>query len=125
MARNPFKPTRFENEQNPLICVSPHVAHLEADKSVYATGTRGSGKTSLLKALNWQERLNNSVLRKQIDEVIPGYISVYFRVPDYFSVAMDRVNWQSIYPNAPYPDAVAFAYFSLAIDAMAIELFAD
>src|SRR3546814_18023900 len=103
MARNPFKPTRFEHEQNPLIWVSPHVAHLEADKSVYVTGTRGSGKTSLLQAINWHERLNNSVLRKQIDEVIPGYISVSFRLPDYFSVTLARFNWRFLNSTETYP----------------------
>lgn len=119
---NPFKPTRFEHDQHPLIWLSPKVRRLEMLKSVYVSGTRGSGKTTLLKAVNWRERMYNTVLRDQIRSVLPGYLSVYFRLPDYFTNSISRIRWDKYYSGTADVETLSFEYFSTVVESIALQL---
>jgi hypothetical protein len=123
---NPFRPTRFEHQEHPLIWLSPNVKYLEGLKSLYIAGTRGSGKTSLLQAVNWRERLNNKTLRDQIsDDDQPDYVAVYFRLPDYISSAYGSVDWGHWFPRAPDLERVEHDYFSKLIEIIAAQLICE
>lgn len=123
--RNPFRPTRFEHEQHPLIWISPDVSKLEGTKSAYVAGTRGSGKTSLLKAVNWRERLHNPTVRDQLGSNAPDYVAVYFRLPDYLASAIGLIDWKSAFPESPSAEAVGHTLFSQLIEFVAAQLICE
>jgi hypothetical protein len=118
---NPFLPTRFEYESSPLIWRSPHALELEKQQSYFLKGTRGSGKTSILKSINWKERISNYTLRDQIDQNQWNCLAVYFRLPDHMSQAINSIDWASVTPSAPSMRAVAYQFFSLFVESIALE----
>ncbi len=86
MIVSPFQTTRFEyaaEGQHQYFLPRALVDVLEPPKPVYIIGTRGTGKTTLLKALNWKERLNNISLCRQLgnDSFAKRYIGVYLKLP--------------------------------------------
>jgi hypothetical protein len=122
MSSNPFRPTRYEHQNSPLLWYSEQTRQLESAGSFYVSGTRGSGKTSLLKTLHWRERLTNQVLKAQLPALGQRFLSVYFRIPDHVSFAFSRTKWRAIVPNAPDPRAVSYAYFSMLIELISVQL---
>ncbi|GAA4020805.1 hypothetical protein GCM10022280_21610 [Sphingomonas swuensis] len=122
---NPFRPTRFEHHDHPLIWLSPNVRLLEGLKSVYVAGTRGSGKTSLLKAINWRERLYNPTVRDQLGANPPDYVAVYFRLPDFLTSAIGLINWEHCFPDSPTPDLVGYEIFSQLIEFVGAQLICE
>ena len=55
---NPFQYIRYEYEQRHIYFLPPKIlTRIEQQKPIYILGTRGTGKTTLLKALEWKERL--------------------------------------------------------------------
>lgn len=118
---NPFLPTRFEYESSPLIWRSPHATELEKQQSYFLKGTRGSGKTSILKSIHWKERLSNTTLQDQIDATTWDCLAVYFRLPDHMSQSIGSIDWQTVTPNAPLTTTVAYQFFSLFVEAIALE----
>jgi hypothetical protein len=122
---NPFKPTRFEHAAHPLIWVSPKVRPLEEAKSAYVKGTRGSGKTTILKAVNWRERLFNPTLYHQIPVDKIHHISVYFRFPDYLSNSVHNIPWRRYYPDTADVSTLSFTYFALIVETIALQLLAE
>lgn len=123
--KNPFRPTRFEHEQHPLIWISPDVQQLEALKSAFVAGTRGSGKTSLLKAVNWRERLYNPTVQDQLGASTPDYVAVYFRLPDYLASAIGLIDWSAAFPQSPSPEAIGHTMFSQLIEFVAAQLLCE
>jgi len=89
---SPFLSTRFEHLTRPVIWLPPIVARLEAERSVYLTGSRGTGKTTLLKALHYELRLRNLTLRRQLgaDPFVQRYIGLYIRFPDFVTRSFSR-----------------------------------
>lgn len=65
---SPFAEGRFEHEAKHLYYL-PHSCfpQLEHPRPTILIGSRGSGKTTLMKALHWQERLDNDTLLRQLD----------------------------------------------------------
>lgn len=122
---NPFLPTRYERHDRPLIWVSGKVKILEEKECIYVCGTRGSGKTSLLRAIHWLERVENESLIEQVGSNFPGYIGVYFRIPDYVTEALSNIDWGGIYPNLKSFDNVNYDYFSNFIELISIEQICD
>lgn len=122
---NPFRPTRFEHHDHPLIWLSPNVQLLEGLKSVYVAGTRGSGKTSLLKAVNWRERLYNPTVRDQLGSNPPDYVAVYFRLPDFLTSAIGLINWQQCFPDSPTPELVGYEIFAQLIEFVGAQLICE
>lgn len=122
---NPFRPTRFEHHQHPLIWISPNVRHLEGLKSVYVGGTRGSGKTSLLKAVNWRERLYNPTVEAQLGADAPDFVAVYFRLPDYLTSAVGLIDWRAAFPQSPTPEIVGYGIFCHLIEFVAAQLLCE
>lgn len=122
---NPFRPTRFEHHDHPLIWLSPNVQLLEGLKSVYVAGTRGSGKTSLLKAVNWRERLYNPTVRDQLGSNPPDYVAVYFRLPDFLTSAIGLIDWRLCFPNSPTPELVGYEIFAQLIEFVGAQLICE
>ena len=83
--QSPFRVNRFELEtsHNLYYLQADVFPLLEASKSTYLVGSRGTGKTTLLKALSWEEQLSNPFLREQLkgDISTRRYIGIYLRVP--------------------------------------------
>jgi Cdc6-like AAA superfamily ATPase len=70
---------------------NPHFYHipddlrseLEAEGSVYLLGTRGTGKTTLLKSVQWNERVSNDRLRAVVGSPSnTGLVGLYQKVPE-------------------------------------------
>lgn len=120
---NPFRPTRWEHQSDgrPLIWFTDAAASLAVDKSVYVFGSRGSGKTSLLKGICWTDLLFNESLKIQHNLTDFDHIGIYIRFPDHISVSMSYDNWVQIFPKAPDPDIEAYKFFSLAVELVCIE----
>ncbi len=82
---SPFTANRFEFEGKHLYYLPADVMRqLEEPTPVYLIGTRGTGKTTLLKALNWERRLRDDHLRAQLgpDPFWGRYIGVYLKLPE-------------------------------------------
>jgi len=121
MTDNPFRPTRFEFDQSPLLWRSPQAVEIEgSEKNVYVKGSRGSGKTSLLRAINWQERVENPSLNANISEALWPCIGVYLRLPEHMSLSLHKVAWDKISDTASAPELEA-DYFSLFMEALALD----
>ena len=110
---NPFSPTRFEHHGRPLIWVSAKSRELEHQTSFYLSGTRGCGKTTLLRSLNWWERVNNERLRDQLDIKEDSFLAVYLKIPDYLSNSLSAIRWQEIYAETADFRTLDSQYFSL------------
>lgn len=122
---NPFRPTRFEHHEHPLIWISPNVKLLERLKSFYVAGTRGSGKTSLLKALNWRERLHNRTVADQLGDDALDYVAVYFRLPDYLTSSLGLIDWHKAFPDSQTPEIVGYGVFAQLIELVAAQLLCE
>ena len=61
------------------------MAELGDTKPTYLVGSRGTGKTTLLKALSWDERLENASLLNQLKRkpFEKRYIGVYLKAPEF------------------------------------------
>jgi hypothetical protein len=84
-AEAPFVLSRFEYEQRHLYFLpTPVFDQLEGPKPVHLVGTRGTGKTTLLQAMHWRERLQNEMLSHQLGGAPFGkhYIALYMKLPD-------------------------------------------
>jgi hypothetical protein len=115
---NPFRPTRWEHhsEGRPLIWFTPTAELLAGDKSAYVRGSRGSGKTSLLKSICWEDLTGNDSLRLQRGIADFRHIGIYIRFPDHISESLASANWSVIFPDSPNADWEFFRFFSFAIE---------
>lgn len=85
----PFSQARWEQDAQHFFHLPvDEFSRLQESKPSYLIGSRGTGKTTLLKALNWEERLDNPSLQGQLkalngsDDLFDGhYIGVYFKLP--------------------------------------------
>lgn len=82
---SPFTLARFEYEHVHLYFLQRKLfARLERPKPIYLIGSRGTGKTTLLKTLSWSERLENESLRRQLrgNPFRSRYIGIYLKLPE-------------------------------------------
>ena len=85
--RSPFASGRFEHTRKSAYFLHPEIYQeviRDAPKTIYLIGPRGTGKTTLLKALNWRERRENASLRAALEavgEVGPPFLGVYLKLP--------------------------------------------
>ena len=101
----PFSTSRFELEGKHLFYIHPSTLNtLENDKPIYLEGARGTGKTTLLQALNWKEQVQNKSLHSALDKLGSrgDYIGVYLKLPELRFNSLRR--WES---NDEYPLLIA------------------
>jgi hypothetical protein len=83
ITRSPFSLNRFELEDEHIYFLPTNIFPVLQDlKSVVLRGSRGTGKTTLLKALNWKEQTSNISLRQALngDFVSRNSIGVYLKL---------------------------------------------
>ena len=126
-AINPFRPTRWEHHTDgrPLIWFTEEAEELSADKSTYIHGTRGTGKTTLLKGICWEDLCYNESLRMQRRLADFKNIGIYIRFPDHISASMSFTDWSAIFPKVQNPEYEFYSFFSAAVEAICIERVAD
>ncbi len=129
MDRSPFSQQRYELETSHSYFLPPGLlSRLEAPRPTYLVGTRGTGKTTLLKAMSSHERLHNESLKRQLGgRPFEGrYIGVYFKLPDTQLRLMNE--WldessQSVYESVMslYVDLIFLELLSEAIADLIVE----
>lgn len=126
-AINPFRPTRWEHHTDgrPLIWFTEEAEELSADKSTYIHGTRGTGKTTLLKGICWEDLCLNESLKMQRRLADFKNIGIYVRFPDHISASMSFTDWAAIFPQVQNPEYEFYSFFSAAVEAICIERVAD
>lgn len=95
--KSPFATARFEHEGTHLYYLPTDLLKpLEEERPVCLVGGRGTGKTTLLKALNWEERLTNSSLKEQLGShpFENRYIGLYLKLPQLQLHAIS--NWLTV-----------------------------
>lgn len=118
---SPFSNDRFEYEPKHLYYLHKELIDLlENLKPTYLVGSRGTGKTTLLKLLNWAERCNNESLKSQLmDEAFSKkYIGVYFKFPLIPLQSFDH--WLK-----DYDDDIYCSVITLLIDLNWLELISE
>jgi energy-coupling factor transporter ATP-binding protein EcfA2 len=117
---NPFSYQRWEDDKEHLFWLPPIFSEkMEENICVYITGSRGTGKTTLLKALDYKERLDSKSLREQLgikeheDYFRKGYIGLYFSTLDYINKNMFVLNKNSniIEENDKFKYGILFSHF--------------
>lgn len=91
-SESPFTLRRFETENRHLYYLpEPLFKTLVGRRSTYLIGSRGTGKTTLLKALHWEEQSSNDELRKKLAEIdgSKGYIGIYIKMPQTMADVFD------------------------------------
>lgn len=92
MSINPFQPTKFELENNPKIWLNPRAKRLmDAKKPSFVYGTRGCGKTTLLRSLHTKEILGNSILRDQFKQKKFRWFGAYLQFNHNFQFITEMV----------------------------------
>lgn len=86
--QSPFRNNRYELEEDRrhvYFLLSGDLEQLEQLKSNYIVGTRGTGKTTLLKSLSWRERLHSPSLKQALggDPRFDRYLGVYLKLPEF------------------------------------------
>lgn len=107
--QSPFSLNRFEYESRHLYYLQKELfERLEVPKPIYLIGSRGTGKTTLLKALNWEERQGNQSLKDQFstDTTQRKYIGIYLKLPEIQFGLLRR--WLS---NQEHEYAAIFSFF--------------
>jgi hypothetical protein len=110
--RTPFAPDRYEYEPTHLYYIPAQLFRdLEEPRQLFIIGSRGTGKTTLLQALYWEERISNASLRAALGGPPFGsrYLGVYLKVPTVLAVGFSR--W-----CAALPEDVAALLFALLLD---------
>jgi hypothetical protein len=110
---SPFSQNRYEYEQKHFFFLPKKIFdNLERPIPVYLIGSRGSGKTTFLKSLNWHERLTNRSLKRQLkQEVFAGkYIGTYLKLP---TIQLQTLETWLNKANSPVPGLLLGLYFDL------------
>jgi len=106
---SPFSAKRYEYAGSHTYYIPPKAfGLLEQPIPTFLVGTRGTGKTTLLRALSWDERLYNVSLHRQLDGKAfeLKYIGLYFKLPNVQLGLLDR--WLQAESDEDYASIVAF-----------------
>jgi Cdc6-like AAA superfamily ATPase len=99
MSRSPFAPDRYEYEPRHLYHLPKDTfSTLENPTQIYIVGSRGTGKTTLMKAMYWEERLNNDTLKRALagDLFESRYLGAYIKLPEVLVAGFDE--WSNALP---------------------------
>lgn len=120
---NPFRPTRWEHHGSgrPLIWYSSAADDIIGHKPTFIYGSRGSGKTSLLRSICWEDLLGNESLKLQKSFHDFRHIGVYIRFPDHVSSSLYYYDWGKFFPDSPSPELEYHSLFSLVVEALCLE----
>lgn len=80
LLNNPFEGRRWEQDAEHIIYLPEIFTELEKRQDLYIIGSRGTGKTTFLKALNWKTRLENRSIHAQTENgnlFKDRYIGIY------------------------------------------------
>lgn len=87
--QNPFGPNRIEYESRPVLWFSQKAGNIaKAAKPVFVAGTRGSGKTSILRSLSTVHILEDQNLKAQAGTL--DWYGVFFQLNETFSPLIDN-----------------------------------
>ncbi|MCM2477777.1 hypothetical protein HGO38_30490 [Rhizobium sp. CG5] len=87
--QNPFGPNRIEYESKPILWFGKKSEQIsKAETSVFVAGTRGSGKTSILRSLSTLHIHEDRNLAAQIGSL--GWYGVFFQLNETFSPLIDN-----------------------------------
>jgi hypothetical protein len=92
--KSPFTNNRFEHDNVHLYYLDEMTLDkLTSLKSTYIIGSRGTGKTTMLTALSYSERLENKSLKKLLNDqpFNSKLVGVYIKLPEYQFQKID--NW--------------------------------
>ena len=118
---SPFTLNRFEYEPTHLYYLVPTIMErLEDTKPTYVVGKRGTGKTTLLKALSFSERLQNTQLKQAMggDSFARPLIGLYLKLSEFEVAAIDK--WLGL-----IPPRVAAPLFGMYIDLCWLQVLAE
>jgi len=90
---NPFEGQRWEQDAEHIIYLPEIFAELEKRQDLYIVGSRGTGKTTFLKALNWKTRVENRSIHAQIengDFFNNKYIGIYINAMSFGDSIFER-----------------------------------
>lgn len=110
---SPFSLARFEYEAMHLYYLPRKFDSLQEFKPTYVIGSRGTGKTTLLNALNWEQQLTNEELKRQLKSTFAErrYIGLYLRAPRF---QCDKFEAWLLPHGEPLYAAIFSTYFDLA-----------
>src|SRR5258708_28532967 len=117
---SPFSLARFEYEPVHLYYLPGKFMALQQFKPAYVIGSRGTGKTTLLNSLNWEEQLTNLEVKRQLRSsfIERRYIGIYLRAPrfqcDKFEAWLSR-----------HDESIRAAIFSTYFDLAWLEVLAN
>src|SRR5664279_865431 len=106
---SPFAAKRYEHAGSHVYYIPPAAFQLlETAIPTYLVVTRGTGKTPLLRALSWDERLYNLSLGRQLKghAFEKKYLGLYFKLPNVQLELLDR--WLDGETDADYAAIMAF-----------------
>jgi len=90
---NPFEGQRWEQDSVNIIYLPQIFKEFEKKQDLYLVGSRGTGKTTFLKALNWKIRLKNTSIHMQTGKknIFDGkYIGVYINTMSFGDSIFER-----------------------------------
>lgn len=89
---NPFQPTKFEWEKRPTIWLSSWVQKIvQVKRPHFVVGTRGSGKTTVLRSLHTKEILTNEFLREQYGSRHFHWFGLYMQFNQNFQFVTEQI----------------------------------
>lgn len=81
---SPFSDDRFEHDIRHLYYLPEDLyAILQRTKPCFLIGSRGTGKTTLLRSLSWRERATNEGLNRRLGQKpFKDFVGIYIKLPD-------------------------------------------
>lgn len=125
--RNPFIDTKLEYESDPVLWFSKRSEKIsERGKSTFVNGTRGSGKTSILRSLSTRYICEIGSLNEQLASRRLNWFGVYLRLQDAFpDVLTSRHQDRGDVPTRENKQAQRFAIFAQYVELLLIAAICD
>lgn len=116
---NPFQPTKFEWEKRPVIWLSSRARKLTTTiKPVYISGSRGSGKTTILRSLSTRQLSSDPFLRQQLGKARLSWFGQYLQFNGTLQQRTDKLA-ELLTGESQVKDDIVFklfhAYFELTL----------